>query len=242
MKCNPLVCFGNAYDCKQTIDSFNKLPCDKLRVDYVEYPYNFLEAQKYFLEHKGYTHFVYLNPDIVITVTQFNELVKMIEVYDYDVYGPVCNVDKRKYKDKLACCIKLPSIKFQFRVYRWIQEEARQYFLNDGIKTHTVKFNGLAFCFIKREILEKYKFGTLPFQTDEKPIWEERGGWACDLAFAHYCDFEHIQIIVDLRIKLNHLRFPGKLQVGIKKPLITFIAFSKHGEQNSPKSKIQSSS
>jgi len=224
MICKPLVCFGNAYDCPQTIDSFNKLPCDKLRLDYIKYPNNFIEAQKFFLEHKDYTHFVYLNPDIVITVSQFEELIKMVEAYDYDVYGPVCNVDQGKYKDKLACCNKLPSIEYQLRNYRWVQEEARQYFLNAGMKSHTVKFNGLVFCFIKREILEKYKFSTLPFETDEKPIWENRGGWACDLAFAHYCDFEHIPIIVDLRIKLNHLRYPGKLQIGLKKPLITFIS------------------
>jgi len=39
MKCNPLVCFANAYDCKEAIESFIDLPCDKLRLDYFEYPY-----------------------------------------------------------------------------------------------------------------------------------------------------------------------------------------------------------
>jgi len=229
MKCNPLVCFGNAYDCKEALEGFNKLPCDKLKLDYISYPNNYLEAQKFFLEHKEYTHFVYLAPDLVITVSQFNELVKMVEAYDYDVYGPVCNVDQGKYKEMLACCIKLPSIQYQFRNYRWIREEARQYFLNAGIKTHIVKFNALAFCFIKRNILENYKFTELPYKTGERPIWESRGGYACDLAFAHYCDFEHISILVDLRIKLNHLRYAGKLLVGIKKPLITFIPFVNHG-------------
>jgi len=227
MKCKPLVCFGNAYDCKPAIDGFNDLPCDTLRLDYVTYPNNFLEAQKYFLEHKEYTHFVYLAPDLVITKDQFIELVKQVEVFDYDVYGPVCNVDKGKYETKLACCNKLPSIKYEFRNYRWVQEEVRQYFLNAGIKHHRVKFNGLVFCFIKREILEKYKFSTLPFKTDEKPIWEARGGYACDLAFCHYCDFAHISIIVDLRIKLNHLRNIGKLQVGLKPSKIIFNRYQK---------------
>ena len=230
MKCNPLVCFGNAYDCKESIKSFENLPCDKLRMDYVEYPKNFLQAQKFFLEHKEYTHFIYLAPDLVITKTQFNELKKEVEVFDYDVFGPVCNVDKGKYETKLACCNKLPSIKYEYRNYRWVQEEVRQYFLNTGIKHHKVKFNGLTFCFIKREILENYSFSTLPFETDEKPIWENRGGWACDLAFCHYCDYTHIPIIVHLQIKLIHLRFPGPLLVGVKKPLITFIPYHKHGE------------
>jgi len=245
MKCKPLVCFGNAYDCEPVIKAFNKLSCDKLRLDYVEYPKNFLEAQKFFLEHSEYTHFVYLAPDLVITPNQFNELIKMVEAYDYDVYGPVCNMDEGKYKDKLGCCLKLPDIEFNTRNYRWIQEEARQYFLNEGLKTLSLKFNGLCFCFIKRQILENYTFSTLPYQTDEKPIWETRGGYACDLAFCHYCDFENIPILVDLRIKLLHLRYFDKLQVGLKTPKMTFIPhnkYTKYGRQNSPKSKIPSSS
>ncbi len=242
MNCKPLVCFGNAYDCEPAIKAFKELPCDKLQLDYITYPNNFIEAQKFFLKNKQYTHFVYLAPDLVIDVLQFRELVKMVEAFDFPVYGPVCNVDMGKYIDKLACCNKLPSIDYQNRNYRWVQEEARQYFLNAGMKYHTVKFNALAFCFIKREILEKYEFGTLPFESEELPIWENRGGWACDLAFAHYCDLNKIPIKVDLTVKLKHLRYPGKLLVGVKKPLITFIPFSKHGEQNSPKGKISSSS
>jgi len=222
----PLLCFGNAYDCKAAIDSFNKIPCDKLRLDYVEYPNNFLEAQKYLLEHKEYTHFIYQAPDLVISVNQFNELVKTVEANNYPVYGPVCNMDNGKYKDKLACCLKLPDIKFNLRNYRWVQEEARQYFLNEGINILDVKFNGLTFCFIKRSILEKYQFSTLPYTTHEKAIWENRGGWACDLAFCHYCDFENISILVDLRIKLIHLRYADKSHVGIKKPKITFIRYN----------------
>jgi len=238
MKCKPLVCFANPYDCPQAIESFNNLPCDKLRLDYVKYPKNFIEAQKFFLTHKEYTHFIYLNPDIEISIIQFKELIKMVEAYDYDVYGPVCNMDKGKYIDKLGCCIKLPSIEFQTRNYRWVQEEARQYFLNEGIKTLKVKFNGLCFCIIKRQILENYKFSTLPYTTDEKPLWETRGGYACDLAFCHYCDFENIPILVDLRIKLNHLRYPGELLAGKKTAKMTFIPhnrYSKYGIKTSNK-------
>ncbi len=245
MKCNPLVCFANVYDCQPSIDSFNDLPCDKLRLDYFEYPNQFLEAQKFFLEHKEYTHFVYLAPDLVISKSQFNELKKLCEAWDYDVYGPVANVDLGKYKNKLNCCIKLPTIKWEFRNYRWIQEEARQYFMNAGIMHHNVKFNGLTFCFIKRHILEKYKFSTLPVETDEKPLWETRGGWACDLAFCHYCNYANIDIIVNLKIKLKHLRFIGANQVGKKEPKITFLKYDgnqKHGIKNSSEGEIQSSS
>ena len=66
MKCNPLVCFGNAYDCKEAIESFNNLPCDKLRLDYFEYPKKIVRAKDFFLRIKQYTHFVYLATDVVI--------------------------------------------------------------------------------------------------------------------------------------------------------------------------------
>ena len=236
MNVNPLVCFGNAYDCKEAIKSFNELPCDKLRLDYVKYPFNFLEAQKFFLQHKEYTHFVYLSPDLVITKQQFNELKKVVEANDYDVYGPVCNVDKGKYSNKLACCLKLPVIPFQLRQYRFIDESNRLYFLEHDVKILKVKFNGLVFCFIKRSILEKYSFSTLPFQIDEKPIWESKVGYACDLAFCHYCDFSNIDILVDLRIKTEHLRYAGPLQVGKKPSKITFIRYEKNKEEYGIKS------
>jgi len=225
MKCNPLVCFGNAYDCEPAIEAFKKLPCDKLQLDYITYPINFIKAQIFFLKNEKYTHFVYLAPDLIVKEDQFIVLKNNVENNDYDVYGPVCNVDKGKYELKLACCAKLPSIDYQLRNYRWVQEEVRKYYLDDGINILKVKFNGLAFCFIKREILERYSFTELPFETDQKPIWEERGGYAVDLAFAHYCNFNNIDIHVDLRIKCNHLRYPGELQVGLKKPLITFIPY-----------------
>jgi len=222
---NPLVCFGNALDCKEAIESFDELPCDKLRMDYVNYPDNYIEAQTFFLEHKEYTHFVYMSPDIVISKIQFIELKKMVNHWDYDVYGPVCNVDKGKYSDKLACTLKLPKLPYDLRRYRWIAESQRQWFMSNGIKTIAVKFNALCFCFIKREILEKYKFTELPYQTEERPIWESKGGYACDLAFCHYCHFINIDVIIDLRIKLDHLRYKGEIQTGKKHCKITFISY-----------------
>lgn len=225
MKCNPLVCFGNALDCSEAIECFDKLPCDKLRMDYISYPDNYKIAQKFFLAHKEYTHFIYLAPDLIVSVDQFNELKKRVEINNYDVYGGVCNVDMAKYKNHLACCIKLPELPYLSRRYRWVAESQRQYLMNSGVNKMAVKFNALAFCFIKREILENYEFTTLPYNTDERPIWESRGGYACDLAFCHYCDYSNITILVDLQIKFKHLRYAGKNQSGKKSCKTTFIPY-----------------
>ena len=245
MKCNPLVCFGNAYDCKEALEAFEDLPCDKLKLDYIKYPLNYLEAQRFFLEHKEYTHFIYQAPDLIVSKSQFNELKENVINNDYDVYGPVCNVDKGKYSNKLACCLKLPQIPFHLRLYRFVDESARMYFLEHDVKILKVKFNALAFCFIKRKILEDYKFTTVPYEIDARPVWERNTGYACDLAFAHYCDFSNIDIFVDLRIKAEHLRFAGSLQVGKKPPKITFISYSEnkeYGIKSITESQIQSSS
>ena len=139
MKCNPLVCFGNAYDCEPAMTEFDRLPCDKLQLDYIKYPFNYLEAQKFFLEHKEYTHFIYLAPDLVVTPTQFNDLKKQVEDNDFNVYGPVCNVDKQKYSDKIACCLKLPKIPFGLRSYRFVAESHRKYFLEHNVNLLKVK-------------------------------------------------------------------------------------------------------
>ena len=138
MNVNPLVCFGNAYDCKDALEAFQDLPCDKLRLDYIKYPHNYLEAQKFFLQHKEYTHFVYLAPDLIINNDQFQEIKKNVK--ENKVYGPILNVNKLKYYDKIECCINLPTLEFFSRNYRWISTEARLYFLEHGIIDLKVKY------------------------------------------------------------------------------------------------------
>ena len=221
---NPLVCFGNVYDNEQVIEGFNNLPCDKLRMDYVKSPKQFLKAQEFFLNHKEYTHFVYLAPDLIINNSQFQALKQNVK--DNKVYGPILNVNKLKYYDKIECCVNLPTLEFFSRQYRWIAAESRIYFLEHNIIELKVKYNALAFCFIKRKILENYKFTEIPYAVKQKPLWEAEQGYAVDLAFCHYCDFKEIDLIVNLNIKLKHAN-PSKNYVGIKKEKIEFIKWQK---------------
>ena len=222
----------------EVLEALKQIPCDQLHINFYPYPKNYQIGQEYFLNHPEYTHYLVQSPDLIPEKQDYLKMLKILKKEDYDVYGPCANVDNGKYKHHIIGCNKLPELPYEKRRYRWIAESQRQYFLNAGINILSVKFNGLAFCFIKREYIEKIKFTTLPYETDDRPIWETRGGYACDLAFMHWMNFLNKKVILDLRFKWVHNRYGLPLQVGKKKPLITFIPYPKNGEQNSPKGKI----
>jgi hypothetical protein len=219
-----LVTFSNVYDCEPAIEAVKKLPCDVLFLDYFPYPENYLEIEKFLKNEIGYTHLLYVAPDLVIPLEVFKSMVEYMEINDPLVYGCCLNVDNKENIDSLAACLKLPEIEYNKRRYRWIKENHRLIMLQ-SINVIPVKFNG-GFHFIKREIKDKILYTTLPFITKELPIWETRGGYACDLALSHWLDFLDIPILLDLRYKIQHLRFHGDLLVGKKEPKITFYKYN----------------
>ena len=222
-KIKPLICFANAYDCIESIEALKTIPCDQLHVEYFPYPQNYIEIEKWLESHKEYTHILYIAPDIVLTKSAYLIMIDYIKQHDPPVYGPSCNVDQNN--DALACCLKLPEIFYWNRRYRWVKEHHRQYFLEHDMPLIQVKFNA-NLAFVRRDIFDKIPYMALPYDTDERPIHESAGGYACDLAFCHYCNHLDIPILVDMRVKLKHLRYAGPLQVGKKEPKITFYNYN----------------
>ena len=217
--------FANAYDCHPAIEALDNIPCDQIRINYFPYPDNYFECEKFLDSHPEYTHILYLAPDVVLEEYDYTCMVKyLIDNPDLQVYGPVCNVDTEKYADRLACCTNLPTLEYGTRRYNWLSESLRNHLLNQGKKTIQVKFNA-GLHWVKRELKDKIKYTTIPHETDERPIWEAKGGYACDLAFSHWLHFLDIPIMVDLRHKLKHLRYAGPLQVGKKKPNVEFFKY-----------------
>ena len=223
----PLIIFANAYDCYPAIEGVNLLPADKLMINYYPYPENYYQAEKFLKDKPDYTHILYVSPDVVLDRYTYDCMVKNLIQFDYDVYGCCLNVDTDVYQDFLACTIKLPALEYINRRYRWVKEHHRQIMLKGGITQMNVKFNA-GFHFIKREIKDKIPYTTLPYPTDERPIWESLGGYACDLALSHWLDFMNIPIILDLRYKVKHLRYAGPLMVGKKEPEIKFIKYEEN--------------
>jgi len=218
----PLLVFANAYDCKPSIEALKKLSLfDQLWVNYVPYPINYSITERFFESHKEFSHIFYVAPDIVLDEIKFLKLCEYVKENDPAVYGGCCNVDTEKYKDSLACCLKLPDLIWINRRYRWVNEEQRTRYLKNGGTIEPIKFNA-NFAFVRRDIKQKIPYMGLPYETDERPINEQRGGYACDLAFCHYCDFLEIPILCDFRYKFEHLRYAGALQVGKKAPLIEY--------------------
>ncbi len=217
---NPLIVFANVYDCWPAIQGLRWLEkYDQLWVNYVKYPTNYIITESFFEENKQYTHLLYVAPDMVLDDYSFDCMIKYVEKHDPPVYGGCLNVDTEKYKDALACCLSLPEIDYINRRYRWVNEVHRKFMLNNGTSVIKVKFNA-NFAFIRRDIKEKIKFMSLPYETDERPIHERAGGYACDLAFCHSLNHLGIDPLVDLRYKFKHLRYNGRLLVGVKEPKI----------------------
>ena len=223
----PLIVFSNPYDCEPVLKALEDIPYDQLHLNYMPYPKNYFEGRKFFLENQQYTHYFVQSPDLIPVKEDFEKMCEYVKKNNPPVYCGCCNVDKKKHKDHIAACYRLPMLEYENRVYRWLAESQRQQIL-ENFERLPVKFNGLTSTFIRRDIVEKIPFTKLPYPTDERPIWESRGGYAADLAFAHYCDYMDIPILMDFRFKWEHLRYWGELQVGKKTPTIIHKRKQKH--------------
>lgn len=201
----PLIVFCNVYDCEPVIEKLKDVPCDQLHINHFPYPENFKIITEFFNSHKDYTHLFYLDTDLILTKDIFLEMIEYVSKKNPPVYGVCFNVDEEVDKDKLACCLNMPSLEISKRIYKWVTEEDRQSFLNQGINILKVKFSG-GLHFVRRDIFKRIPYSKVP-SIDLRQKGEKELGYGTDLAFAHYCDFLDIPIIVDLRYKLKHLRY-----------------------------------
>ncbi len=228
-KFNPVIIFANAYDCKPVIEALEKINCDQLHINYYPYPTNYHKAEEFLEEHPEYSHLFYVAPDIVLDEFVWDMMCQYVKENDPAVYGCCCNVDTDKYSDSLACCLTLPTLEYETRNYRWLKESQRQDALSRGWKVIPVKFNA-NLAFVKTSIKKCFKYMSIPVQKDVRPIHEQEGGFACDLALCHQFDYSGIEVLVDLRYKVKHLRYAGELLVGKITPNTKFI--KKHKAQN----------
>lgn len=220
---NPLLAYWRPKDLPKVLKGIEELPCDKIFANYYNYPHNYNLTRNFFLENPEYTHYIALPNDLVPTRKIYDKLIEHIKIHDYPVVAGCCNVDLRKYKNHLNVCWKLPEVPYIKRHYRWMAESIADNMINKGEPVHRVGFAGFPLMFIRRDIIEKIPFGTIPYPVDERPIWETRGGFGGDLAFCTSCKYYDIPVMVDLTCKMEHLRFEGEMLIGKKPPSIEFI-------------------
>ena len=236
----PLLVYWRPKDIQQVLDGLKEIPCDQLFLNYMPYPYIYQITTAFFLSNPKYTHLICSPNDLVPKREVYDKLVKHIEEKNYPVISGVCNWDTGKYKDYWNVTVDLPPLIYVGRMYHKLSKNR---YPNTLLK---VPWAGFPFMFIRRDIIEKVPFPpTCLKETDERPVWEKKGGFGGDICWAHNLDYYKIPQYVDTGCSMIHLRFHGEMLVGVKPPSIEFFKYDaskiEHGLKELTKSKIQSS-
>lgn len=223
-KIKPLLCYWRPKDIPEVLAGIAECPCDKLFVNYMRYPYNYTITREFFLSNPEYTHYIACPNDLVPTRKVYDRLVQLIQENDYPVISGVCNWDTGKYQDYWNITTNLPVLApYEQRRYDKLPKTK---YPNMVLK---VPWAGFPFMFIRRDVVEKIPFATVPEQIRQgHPIWEQTGGWGGDLAFAHSCAYYNIPIHADTSCGMLHLRYHGEMLVGKKPPSIEFIKYDEN--------------
>ncbi len=221
MKIKPLLVYWRPKDIQPVLDGIKELPCDKLFMNYMSYPWNYDIGLAFFKSNKEYTHLICLPNDLVPTRKIYDKLIKNIKDKDYPVISGVCNWDTGKYKDYLNITSNLPGLKYSERFYHKISKNRYPNMI------FVVPWAGFPFMFIRRDIIMKVPFPPECAKDNNfRPIWEEKGGFGGDVCWAHSLDFHKIEQWVDTSCNMKHLRFYGEMLVGVKPPSIEFFKYN----------------
>ena len=187
----------------------------------MRYPYNYTISREFFLANPNYTHYIALPNDLVPSREVYDKLIQHIKDKDYPVICGVCNWDTGKWQNHWNITSNLPVLApYAARKYNKISKNR---YPNMVLK---VPWAGFPFMFIRRDVVEKIPFATVPEPIRAgHPIWEQSGGWGGDLAFAHSCNYHGIPIYADTSCSMLHLRFYGEMLVGKNEPSIDFIRY-----------------
>lgn len=193
----PLLFYMQAANYPDIIEELNKIPCDKFITRYYAYPHPHNLAKKFFLEHEEYTHLIVHPQDLLVKKENFDKLIKEVEKNDYPVLSGVCNIEAGNNHNahKWGICKECPSRDFSKRFYNFIP------ITDEKMGIMRVGFQGMVFCCIKRNIIER----TL---INGEPVFEGRvhchGNAPPDLNFCLNCKELGIPIHADLDNRMYH--------------------------------------
>lgn len=232
MKIRPLIVSPSPRDIKSVQDAFDTIVADKLMVKYFRKPKAMEIIQHFFHEHKEFTHLAIKPDDLIVNKEHYQMMVNTLKSNDYPVLGGLCNVGvESDLAYKLAINYRhLPSIIRSRRIFRWV--DVRQE-LDDIIKRQggnhiiKVKFAGMPFMFIRRDILNEItldsdaKFNTIEFGSRR---WHQSGSY--DVVFCNKCDQQGIPIHVNTDVRMLHLKDSAEANIYFinrKTPQIKYI-------------------
>ena len=213
---NPLLFYMQAADYPDILEELDKIPCDKFIVKYMPYPWPHNLARDFFLEHEEYTHLIVHPQDLLVKKEHYDALLADIKKYDYPVLSGVCNVERmgHAWANMWAICKICPSKFRNERRYFWVPA------CKDNIGIMEVEFQGMVFCWIKRDVIERVNLeGEYIFQgtihTDGRP--------APDLNFCINCKKAGIPIHADTDVRMFHYANHKPSLVNIKPAEKLFI-------------------
>ena len=193
-------------------DQLNLIPCDKLVLSYFPYPQVYQEALKQIKKLTDYEFIVWVQNDIVLTCTGFEQLRRGLESTQAAILGAVMNVDlSPKGLELLA-----------YTVDNFIIEKNQIGFLpKDPPYVERGRFQGLTKVFhnggvfiCKRE-----------FYIKSPSTGMGTGGYNADLKHGSEIRKAGLNYWVDNNIILKHLRYSGKMQVHKKPPKVELIKY-----------------
>lgn len=196
-KIKPLLCFTSPRDIQEVKAGLDTIPCDKLILKYVHTTRAYKIMQRYFMDHKQYTHLIVHPDDLVVTKGHFDLLKMDIVNSDYQVISGVCDctvTDSRLAIDITA----LPHPVRKLRKYHYTKP-------SDVKGIVKVFWAGFPFTWIRRDVFYK---DIVKFEDDTRfNITDPNNqGWATDVMFHFNCDFHKIPVYADTNVFMRHLK------------------------------------
>lgn len=217
----------SARDIKEPMRIFEEIKCvDKAMFKYRDVHKNLEFIEKFFVEHKEYTHLILNSDDAMPTDEQIAMIIADVEKYDFPVIAGCCCEDKLHGDMRLNVTF-LPITKVT-ETQDWRELDYKQLpqeFANRNMLMR-VWFQGNSVMCIRRDVVEKVHLTYLDTLVKKYPYqpWFYGG----DLAWAYVFSKIGIPQYVDFRCYMEHSRLDqrygeGKVfKKGQKEPIDTF--------------------
>lgn len=209
-----LLCTPSPRDIKDFKKAIEKLPYDIYWAKYYPQYEAYGKCRAFFLS-RDYDVMALIPDDLLVHEEGLKLLIEDVEKYPNTVVSGICNFDANYYSNKY-CFRREGSYQYPeiAKLDEYLEKAIEKYpFL------YRVEFNGFACPLIPRSVLE--------YVTDHN--WGDGAG--IDQRFADNCRKKSIDVLVDIRVRFNHLADRLKngtfecWGVGIKGPKELFSPF-----------------
>jgi len=205
-KINPLLFSPSPREIPEVYEALKNTGYDRLYSKYFPEEPAYNHGLDFFLAAEKYTHFVICPDDLVVEKKHIESLIADLEENDYHILSGVCNVNNEDMKNLLNVCTNLPHPTRNntnrgivgWRTFNWITKD---YEYSDK-PIQKFPFSGFAAQFLSRELMEKVQF------TDDGKFNKDAEiyGGSLDVMFSNAMAYVKVPIMVDLRVRMHHIR------------------------------------